>query len=160
MRDSERSKAVGGIERHLADACFVGRGWRSAYLQLAERNERRLPRDGGVANRRAVFVDEKLQAKLPLDGTFRQPVHDILAQIVLARTVRRGARRARLVRVKRVLDRGRAQLHDRTPVALGSEAFDRVDLRFARDDEGELYISTKADGKIYRLKGQETVTSQ
>jgi len=37
---------------------------------------------------------------------------------------------------------------------------DRVDLRFARDDQGELYISTKADGKIYRLAGQETVTSQ
>jgi glucose/arabinose dehydrogenase len=30
----------------------------------------------------------------------------------------------------------------------------RVDLRFARDDQGELYISTKPDGKIYRLTGQ------
>jgi len=28
---------------------------------------------------------------------------------------------------------------------------DRVDLRFARDDQGELYISTKPDGKIYKL---------
>jgi glucose/arabinose dehydrogenase len=27
----------------------------------------------------------------------------------------------------------------------------RVDLRFARDDKGELYISTKPDGKIYKL---------
>jgi mono/diheme cytochrome c family protein len=27
----------------------------------------------------------------------------------------------------------------------------RVDLRFARDEQGELYISTKPDGKIYRL---------
>jgi glucose/arabinose dehydrogenase len=28
----------------------------------------------------------------------------------------------------------------------------RVDLRFARDQQGELYIFTKADGKIYQLK--------
>ena len=27
----------------------------------------------------------------------------------------------------------------------------RVDLRFARDEQGELYISTKPDGKIYKL---------
>jgi glucose/arabinose dehydrogenase/mono/diheme cytochrome c family protein len=27
----------------------------------------------------------------------------------------------------------------------------RVDLRFAKDDQGELYISTKPDGKIYKL---------
>jgi hypothetical protein len=28
---------------------------------------------------------------------------------------------------------------------------DRVDLRFARDEKGEMYIFTKPDGKIYRL---------
>ncbi len=28
---------------------------------------------------------------------------------------------------------------------------DRVDLRFARDEKGEIYIFTKPDGKIYRL---------
>jgi hypothetical protein len=28
---------------------------------------------------------------------------------------------------------------------------DRVDLHFGRDAKGELYIMTKADGKIYKL---------
>jgi len=28
---------------------------------------------------------------------------------------------------------------------------DRVDLHFGRDAKGELYILTKADGKIYKL---------
>jgi hypothetical protein len=28
---------------------------------------------------------------------------------------------------------------------------DRVDLHFGRDVQGELYILTKADGKIYKL---------
>jgi glucose/arabinose dehydrogenase len=28
---------------------------------------------------------------------------------------------------------------------------DRVDLRFARDEQGEIYIFTKPDGKIYKL---------
>jgi hypothetical protein len=28
----------------------------------------------------------------------------------------------------------------------------RVDLRFARDEKGEMYIFTKPDGKIYLLK--------
>jgi hypothetical protein len=28
---------------------------------------------------------------------------------------------------------------------------DRVDLHFGRDSNGELYIMTKADGKIYKL---------
>jgi hypothetical protein len=27
----------------------------------------------------------------------------------------------------------------------------RVDLRFGRDSHGELYIMTKADGKVYKL---------
>ena len=31
----------------------------------------------------------------------------------------------------------------------------RVDLRFGRDAEGDLYLFTKADGKIYRLVGAE-----
>ena len=30
---------------------------------------------------------------------------------------------------------------------------DRVELRFGKDGEGELYLSTKADGKIYKLVG-------
>jgi hypothetical protein len=30
----------------------------------------------------------------------------------------------------------------------------RVDLRFAKDDKGEMYLFTKPDGKIYRLAGQ------
>ncbi len=28
---------------------------------------------------------------------------------------------------------------------------DRVDLHFGRDRQGELYILTKADGKVYKL---------
>ena len=28
---------------------------------------------------------------------------------------------------------------------------DRVDLHFGRDSRGELYILTKADGKVYKL---------
>jgi hypothetical protein len=28
----------------------------------------------------------------------------------------------------------------------------RVDLRFGKDEKGEMYIFTKPDGKIYRLK--------
>ena len=30
---------------------------------------------------------------------------------------------------------------------------DRIDLHFGRDMQGELYILTKADGKIYKLTG-------
>ena len=30
---------------------------------------------------------------------------------------------------------------------------DRVDLHFGKDSHGELYILTKADGKIYKLSG-------
>ncbi|MDP9040800.1 MAG: PQQ-dependent sugar dehydrogenase, partial [Bacteroidota bacterium] len=30
---------------------------------------------------------------------------------------------------------------------------DRVDLRFAKDGKGEIYLFTKPDGKIYRLAG-------
>ena len=29
---------------------------------------------------------------------------------------------------------------------------DRVDLHFGRDSKGELYILTKADGKVYKLE--------
>lgn len=32
----------------------------------------------------------------------------------------------------------------------------RVDLRFGTDDDGELYLLTKADGKIYQVSGQIT----
>jgi len=34
---------------------------------------------------------------------------------------------------------------------------DRVDLRFARDEKGEMYIFTKPDGKIYRLVKNKTM---
>jgi len=28
---------------------------------------------------------------------------------------------------------------------------DRVDLHFGRDDQGEIYILTKADGRVYKI---------
>src|SRR5206468_3199220 len=36
---------------------------------------------------------------------------------------------------------------------------DRVDLHFGKDANGELYIMTKADGKIYKINKYEKVTS-
>ncbi len=43
---------------------------------------------------------------------------------------------------------------DGKPTSLGAIAGDqRVDLRFGQDSEGELFIFTKTDGKIYRVVG-------
>src|SRR5690606_26393575 len=41
---------------------------------------------------------------------------------------------------------------DGRPTSFG-EMFDnkKVDIRFGRDHQGELWVSTKADGKIYRV---------